>query len=75
MKNTTCYGIETMLDTLIDIEYNALMIVEKSNGMTAKQLDKATKRMRKKMKKAKKKAKATEKSIDNFYDQVAKVWG
>ena len=75
MKNTTYYGIETMLDTLIDIEYNALMLVEKSNGMTAKQFDKAIKRMRKQMRKANKKAKATEKSIDNFYDQVAKIWG
>ena len=76
MKNTTCnYGIETMLDTLIDIEYNALMLVEQSNGMTAKQLNKVTKRMKKKMRKAEKKSKATRKSIDNFYNQVAKVWG
>ena len=75
MTKTTNYGIETMLDTLIEMEYNALMLVENANNLSAKQLDKVTKKMKKTMRKAEKKSKATRKSIDNFYNQVAKVWG
>ena len=75
MKNVMYNGIETMLDTLIEMEYNALMLVENANNLSAKQLDKVTKKMKKTMRKAEKKSKATRKSIDNFYNQVAKVWG
>ena len=75
MTKTTNYGIETMLDTLIEMEYNALMLVENANNLSAKQLDKVTKKMKKTMRKAEKKSKTTRKSIDNFYNQVAKIWG
>ena len=75
MKNVMYNGVETMLDNLIEMEYNALMLVEKANNLSAKELNKVTRKMKKEMKKANKKAKATEKSIDNFYDQVAKIWG
>jgi seryl-tRNA synthetase len=64
-----------MLDTLIEIEYEALMLVEQSNEMTTKQFNKVAKKMKKKMKKEEKKVKAIQKNINNFCNQIAKIWG